>query len=70
MPAAEAAKAMRTAILEFQQKPRMAKAALDSTQPGVVVPYASASRATRQPVMKKVAAPAVAKMARAAAVAR
>ena len=26
MPAAEAAKAMRTAILEFQQKPRMAKA--------------------------------------------
>src|SRR5436190_2783165 len=48
MPAAEAAKAMRTAILEFQQKPRMAKATLDSTQPGVVVPYASASRATRQ----------------------
>src|SRR5216110_92312 len=30
MPAAEAAKAIRTAILEFQQKPRMAKAALDS----------------------------------------
>jgi len=58
MPAAEAAKAMRTAILEFQQKPRMAKATLDShgwtaggghatngvTQPGVVVPYARAPR--------------------------
>src|SRR5689334_22651845 len=36
MPAAEVAKAMRTAILEFQQKPRMAKATLDS------VPVASA----------------------------
>jgi RNA polymerase sigma factor for flagellar operon FliA len=61
MPAAEAAKAMRTAILEFQQKPRMAKATLDSqgwtaggghatngvTQPGVVVPYASVSRTAR-----------------------
>jgi RNA polymerase sigma factor for flagellar operon FliA len=46
MPAAEAAKAMRTAILEFQQKPRMVKATLDSSsaQPGVVVPYASVSR--------------------------
>ena len=58
MPAAEAAKAMRTAILEFQQKPRMAKATLDSqgwttggghatnraTQPGVVVPYPRAAR--------------------------
>ena len=30
MPAAEAAKAMRSAILEFQQKPRMAKATLES----------------------------------------
>src|SRR5215475_6098938 len=57
MPAAEAAKAMRTAILEFQQKPRMAKATLDSVQPGVVVPlsagaatktdYASVSRTAR-----------------------
>jgi len=47
MPAAEAAKAMRTAILEFQQKPRMAKATLDSTQPGIVVPYASVSRTAR-----------------------
>ena len=47
MPAAEAAKAMRTAILEFQQKPRMAKATLDSAQPGVVVPYASVSRTAR-----------------------
>ena len=58
VPAAEMAKAMRTAILEFQQRPRMAKATLDSqgwtasgghftngvTQPGVVVPYASVSR--------------------------
>jgi RNA polymerase sigma factor for flagellar operon FliA len=54
MPAAEAAKAMRTAILEFQQKPRMAKATLESaTPPGVVVPlsakadYASVSRTAR-----------------------
>jgi RNA polymerase sigma factor for flagellar operon FliA len=57
MPAAEAAKAMRTAILEFQHKPRMAKATLDSVQPGVVVPmsagaatkpdYASVSRTAR-----------------------
>jgi RNA polymerase sigma factor for flagellar operon FliA len=58
VPASEAATAMRMAILEFQQKPRMAKATLDSqgwtaggghatngvTQPGVVVPYASVSR--------------------------
>ena len=47
MPAAEAARAMRTAILEFQQKPRMAKATLDSVQPGIVVPYASVSRTAR-----------------------
>ena len=61
MPAEEAAKAMRTAILEFQQKPRMAKATLDSqgwtsaggqatngiTQPGVVVPYGSVSLTAR-----------------------
>jgi RNA polymerase sigma factor for flagellar operon FliA len=47
MPAAEAAKAMGTAILEFQQKPRMAKATLDSAQPGIVVPYASVSRTAR-----------------------
>ena len=57
MPAAEAARAMRTAILEFQHKPRMAKATLDSVQPGVVVPmsagaatkpdYASVSRTAR-----------------------
>jgi RNA polymerase sigma factor for flagellar operon FliA len=56
MPAAEAAKAMRTAILEFQQKPRMVKATLDSV-PAVVVPlsaaapvmtdYASVSRTAR-----------------------
>src|SRR5436190_7221278 len=59
MPAAEVAKAMRTAILEFQQKPRMAKATLDSSaqQPAVVVEltaaalgnpdYASVSRTAR-----------------------
>src|SRR5215475_4752499 len=61
VPASEAANAMRTAILEFQQKPRMAKATLDNrgwtvgggqahngvTQPGVVVPYASVSRTAR-----------------------
>jgi RNA polymerase sigma factor for flagellar operon FliA len=50
MPAAEVAKAMRTAILEFQQKPRMAKATLDSVpqaQPAVVVDYASVSRTAR-----------------------
>jgi RNA polymerase sigma factor for flagellar operon FliA len=50
MPAAEAAKAMRTAILEFQQKPRMAKATLDTSstqQPAVVVDYASVSRTAR-----------------------
>ena len=37
MPPAEAAKAMRTAILEFQQKPRMAKATLDTAKPAEVV---------------------------------
>ena len=56
IPAAEVAKAMRTAILEFQQKPRMAKATLDSTPasasasagtPAVVVDYASVSRTAR-----------------------
>ncbi len=61
VPAPEAIKAMRSAILEFQQKPRMAKATLDTrgwtadgghasngvTQPGVVVPYASVSRTAR-----------------------
>jgi RNA polymerase sigma factor for flagellar operon FliA len=53
VPAAEAAKVMRSAILEFQ-KPKMAKATLHSgrtahetAQPGVVVDYASASRTLR-----------------------
>jgi RNA polymerase sigma factor FliA len=56
IPNAEAVKAMRTAILEFQ-KPKMAKATLGSTwaageatpqsRPGVVVNYASASRTLR-----------------------
>lgn len=50
MPPAEAAAAMRTAILEFQQKPRMAKATLATSAvstPAVVVSYASASRTAR-----------------------
>jgi RNA polymerase sigma factor for flagellar operon FliA len=61
MPRGEAMQAMRGLILEFQQKPRMAKATLDSrgwtasggqasngvTTPGVVVPYASVSRTAR-----------------------
>ena len=53
VPPAEAAKVMRSAILSFQ-KPRMAKATLDSrvrvadgTPAGVVVPYASVSRTAR-----------------------
>jgi RNA polymerase sigma factor for flagellar operon FliA len=53
LPAAEAMKVMRSAILEFQ-KPKMAKATLHSertaneaTQHGVVVDYASASRTLR-----------------------
>ena len=58
VPAAEVAETMRSAVLAFQQRPRMAKASLDSlgwtsgggqasngiTPPGVVVPYPSASR--------------------------
>jgi RNA polymerase sigma factor FliA len=55
MPNAEAVKAMRSAILEFHQKPKMAKATLNSSWaasgepqgPGVVVNYASASRTLR-----------------------
>lgn len=56
VPAAEAAQAMRVAILEFHQKPQMVKASLESTgwtksggehRPGVVVPYASASVTAR-----------------------
>ena len=54
----EAAKVMRTAILEFQQKPKMAKATLNTgwaagaedqtdVRTGVVVNYASASRTLR-----------------------
>jgi RNA polymerase sigma factor for flagellar operon FliA len=38
---------VRSAILEFTQKPRMAKATLDSRTPGVVVDYASVSRTAR-----------------------
>ena len=61
VPAAEAALVMRSAILSFQQKPKMAKATLESrgwtasggeasnglTKPGVVVNYASVSRTAR-----------------------
>jgi RNA polymerase sigma factor FliA len=54
MPGAEAAKVMRNAVLEFQQKPRMAKAKLANrdavngiVKPGVVVDYATASRTLR-----------------------
>jgi RNA polymerase sigma factor for flagellar operon FliA len=60
LPAAEAAQVMRSAILSFQQKPKMVKASLESrgwtgsggdasTQatPGVVVSYASVSRTAR-----------------------
>jgi RNA polymerase sigma factor for flagellar operon FliA len=51
VPAAEAATVMRSAILSFQQKPRMAKASLEpraeGATPGVVVPYASVSRTAR-----------------------
>jgi RNA polymerase sigma factor for flagellar operon FliA len=46
--APEAMKVMRSAILEFHQKPPMAKATLDSVAgPGVVVNYARASRTLR-----------------------
>jgi RNA polymerase sigma factor for flagellar operon FliA len=45
IPAAEVAKAMRTAILEFHQKPRMAKATLDSAKPAVVVDLSAAASA-------------------------
>ncbi len=55
MPAAAAKNALRGAILAFQQKPRMAKAALDGvgqanngvTTPGVVVNYPSAAKLAR-----------------------
>jgi hypothetical protein len=66
MPAAEAAKAMRSAILEFQRKPRMAKAMLSSqgwtaggghatngtTQPGVVVTYPRGKSARQTGLMR------------------
>jgi RNA polymerase sigma factor for flagellar operon FliA len=52
VPPAEAATVVRSAILAFQQKPKMAKATLDSSvhgisTPGVVVAYASVSRTAR-----------------------
>jgi RNA polymerase sigma factor for flagellar operon FliA len=60
VPQAEAAKMMRSAIIEFQQKPRMAKASLASrawtpaateadgvAASGVIVDYASVSRTAR-----------------------
>jgi RNA polymerase sigma factor FliA len=56
MMPAEAATAMRAAILEFQQKPRMAKATLESrgeATPGIVVDYASVSRTARSRSLKR-----------------
>ena len=56
VPQAEAMTIMRSAILEFTQKPRMAKASLDrragqaagtGTAPGVVVDYPAVSRTAR-----------------------
>jgi RNA polymerase sigma factor FliA len=49
VPPAEAATIVRSAILAFQQKPKMAKATLASgvSTPGVVVAYASVSRTAR-----------------------
>ena len=56
MPREAAVTALRSAILEFQQRPRMAKASLDSRSwtpatgamiNGVVVPYANVSRTAR-----------------------
>jgi len=46
MPAAEARAALRGAILEFQQRPKMAKAGIDGAG-AVVVDYASVSRTAR-----------------------
>jgi len=67
MPAAEAAQAMRTAILSFQQKPRMAKATLSqASTPGVVVPYSKVSRTARSKARQRQAVPSrkTARMAR------
>jgi RNA polymerase sigma factor for flagellar operon FliA len=57
MPAAEAREALRGAILEFQQRPKMAKAELTGAQannaiaaPGIVVTYPKASRVARRKV--------------------
>ena len=48
VPQAEAMSMMRSAILEFQAKPRMAKATLaTASTPGVIVDYASVSRTAR-----------------------
>src|SRR5262249_39771790 len=47
MPAADAVKAMRTAILEFHKNPRTGKPAEAVGQPAVVVPYTPASRARK-----------------------
>lgn len=66
MPLAEAAKVVRSAILEFQQKPKMVKASLGNRSsvatapktarlaPGVVVNYASVSRTalSKSPIRK------------------
>jgi RNA polymerase sigma factor FliA len=62
MPRAEAAHALRGAILEFQQKPRMAKATLPQagaavSMPGVVVPYPTVSRTARSKARQRQAVP-------------
>jgi RNA polymerase sigma factor for flagellar operon FliA len=72
MPRAEAAQALRGAILEFQQKPRMAKTTLaqKSSTPGVVVPYAKVSRARNKSANRQaVPARKTARMAKIARVA-
>jgi RNA polymerase sigma factor for flagellar operon FliA len=69
MPAAEAREALRGAILEFQQRPKMAKAVLTGGQasngltPGIVVRYTKSSAARRKMTARKVGGP-VAKIAR------
>src|SRR4051812_8621121 len=55
MPPAEAREALRGAILEFQRRPKMAKATIAADKPatGVVVAYASASRKPRPTAGRK-----------------
>ena len=77
MPAAEAREALRGAILEFQQRPKMATATLESrtatahaserratSAPAVVVNYTAASRTQRAKARRAMKTIAVAKTAR------